>query len=540
MNFDTRDPNNWQYRGLFDNRTLTKGSGWQARGDAEWRTGSDIFSRLQFGIRYNTRKASRDQGGRYTPGQRFPGTDNLVYLLSDTPAGAHLLPCGFDYDNVQGVRCTVGATYNSVFGNLDALRTFAGADTAPPAFDPQLTFRADEKALAGYAQGHLDFDAGSTAIKTIIGARVVRTRDNLTGNQIDNVTHAVTPINRKNAYTDVLPNVNTRIQFSRNLQARLAFTITRSRPNFTDLSPSITLDPPTGECTTAGPTSINCFQTAHGGNPDLKPTKSRNYDATLEYYFGHQGALSLALFQRDIKNSIFTSTEDVPGGPNVNFVRLTAPFNSGKGKIRGFETNFTTFFDSWGLPQWASGFGVQANYTYVHARTELAPNFQAQLPGQQPFPGISKHTLNLIGMYEKGPISARLAYNWRSKFVIEYQDFQGLQAPLMERGHGTLDFSASYTPIENITIAFDALNILAGRDPLRRYRAFNTAGDTYPWNVKYLERVFSIGVRFRFSGGARAATSLPPVAPPPPPVVEPAPVQQPAPPPPPPAAPERG
>jgi len=110
----------------------------------------------------------------------------------------------------------------------------------------------------------------------------------------------------------------------------------------------------------------------------------------------------------------------------------------------------------------------------------------------------------------------------------------------MERGHGTLDFSASYTPIENLTIAFDALNLLAGRDPLRRYRAFNTAGDTYPWNVKYLERVFSIGVRFRFSGGARVATSLPPVAPPPPPVVEPAPVEQPAPPPPPPPTPERG
>jgi TonB-dependent receptor len=541
LNFDAANGSNWLYRGLFDNRYRASGSGWQTRGDIDWRTGMSNLTHVQFGVRYNTRKARRDQGGRYMPGPRDQN-GNLTEFLADTPAGGHPLPCGFDYDHVQGTTCLFGTDFNSVYDNLDALRTYAGQVTSPPDFDPMLSYHADEKALAGYGQVHLDFGSDSLPISTILGVRVVRTKDHLVGNLRNAASGVVTPVDRENTYTDVLPNANMRIQFARNLQGRLAFTITRSRPNFNDLSPSLTLNQPTGACQTEGPSSPNCFQTGFGGNPDLKPIKSRNYDATLEYYFGHQGAATFAVFHRDIKNFIFNSTQDVPGSPDVNFLRLSGPFNSGSGKISGFEAGLTTFFDNFGLPAWASGFGMQANYTYIDASTELAPNFQARLPGQQNFPGVSKHAYNLIGMYEKGPISARLAYNWRSKFVVEYDDFQGFQAPLMQKGLGQLDFSASYTPIENITIGFDALNILAGKSAIRTYRAFNAAGEVYPWNVKYLERVFSIGVRFRFSG-ARAAPPPPVITPPPPPpIVEPAPVvEQPAPPPPPPPAPvERG
>ena len=67
---------------------------------------------------------------------------------------------------------------------------------------------------------------------------------------------------------------------------------------------------------------------------------------------------------------------------------------------------------------------------------------------------------------------ARLAYNWRSNFVVDYRDIQGLQAPLRQDSLGQLDFSASYTPVENLTIAFDAINILAGSQPIRTYREF--------------------------------------------------------------------
>ncbi|MFL6735180.1 MAG: TonB-dependent receptor, partial [Sphingomicrobium sp.] len=493
--YDTTDPTHYLYRGLFDRVFKTKGSDVQMRLDGEWRTGMTNLPKVQFGIRHSNHKASRNEATRYTY-QLDRG-----FSLTDLPLDTGPLECGFDYEDIQGQTCFFGTNYDSVYDNLRELREFSNQNPDDPDFEPNNFYSAREKATAVYGQLRYEFDAGFP-IDGNIGLRVVKTKDHLKGNQRDLVPEpdVITPIDRSNSYTDFLPNASIRFAIQPNLQARLAYTETRTRPNFNDLSPSVSVSAPSPACQSEGPTSPQCFLSVSGGNPDLKPIDSRNYDATLEYYFGKQNSLSLAMFRRDIRNFIFQSTEDIPGGEGVNFTRLSGPFNSGKGKIRGFELTGTAFFDSIGLPDWTSGFGVQANYTHINASTELAPEYQEALPGQQDFPGVSKHALNLIGIYEKGPVSARLAYNWRSKFVVNYQRtccgmFEGFRGPLIQDSLGQLDFSASYTPIENVTIAFDALNILAGSQPIRTYKAFNAAGDTYPWNVKYLERVFSLGVR---------------------------------------------
>ena len=49
--------------------------------------------------------------------------------------------------------------------------------------------------------------------------------------------HASSRLRRDNSYTDYLPNASMRLQFMDKLQGRLAYTETRTRPNFTDLSP---------------------------------------------------------------------------------------------------------------------------------------------------------------------------------------------------------------------------------------------------------------------------------------------------------------
>lgn len=496
IDFDTTDPDNYTYRGLFQFRLVEKGSDVQARADLEWETGSTNVPRLMVGIRHNNRKASRNQGGLYRPaGIRPP--------LSDLPIDLGKVGCGFEYDNYQRDRCFVGPSWDDVFDNLDELRAFAtsnnpgGGPLGDVEFNPLDFYRAKEKALAGYAQLRYEFDAG-IPIDGNIGVRVVRTKNNLLGNQRDAATDVISPINRTNSYTDVLPNASVRFGLRNDLQARLAYTETRTRPNFNDLSPSVTIFPPSGACTSEGPDSPACFQDANGGNPDLRPINSKNYDATLEYYFARQGSVTFALFRRDIRDFVFRSRETIEGDPYP--IRLDAPFNSGKARIKGFEAAVTTFFDYDWLPEWARGFGAQANYTYIDAWTLLAPGMQDRLPGHQKFPGVSKHAYNIVGMYERNNITARLAYNWRSKFVMRYEDTNfGYLAPLYQDDLGQLDFSASYTPIENLTLAFDALNLLAGKEPIRSYRAFQGGGgDTFPWGVKYLERVFSFGVRFRY------------------------------------------
>ncbi|WP_310469173.1 TonB-dependent receptor [Sphingomonas sp.] len=540
LDFDTRDPANYLYRGLFQRRYKAKGDDVQVRADLEWDTGWANIPRLQFGVRHNNRDASREEGGLYRSTDGVPRP-----LLGSLPIDIGRLPCGFTYDNYQAERCFIGVSFNDVFANIGDLRDFA--DTVNPnggplgdvGIDPLSIYDANEKTYAGYGQLRYEFDLGFPVDGTI-GVRVIKTKNNFNANQRDDATGIISPITRKNEYTDVLPSANMRLQFLPELQGRLAYTETRTRPNFNDLTPAITVFPPSGACSIS-PQDPNCFQDASGGNPDLQPITSKNYDATLEYYFARQGSLTLAAFRRDVNGFIFRSRQTVPYDSPIGEIRLDAPFNSGKGKIQGFEIAATTFFDYDWLPNFAKGFGVQANYTYIDASTQLAPQYRDnQLPGQQDFPGVSKHAYNLVGMYERGPVTARLAYNWRSSFVVDYRDIQGLQAPLKQRALGQLDFSASYTPFENITIAFDALNILAGKQPIRTYRDFAGGnGASFPWGTKYLERVYSIGLRFRTGGDRSRAPEPAPVMlppPPPPPVAEPAPVMEPAPPPPPPPA----
>ena len=242
--------------------------------------------------------------------------------------------------------------------------------------------------------------------------------------------------------------------------------------------------------------SVNCFVPVNSGNPNLRPLRSNNYDASLEWYFAPTGSLTAGVFRRDVTNFIFRSTTNVviAGAPDR---RVNAPSNGGAGRVQGAEVAFTGFLDLDGLPDWAHGFGAQANYTYLDAATELAPDFRNRLSGQQPFPGVSEHAFNLVALYERPVFSARLAYNWRSRFVIEYQDLQaGFLAPLYQRSLGVMDFSASVTPVENVTIAFDLLNLLG--TPVRTERDYNAAGDSYPFQVRYIERTYSLGVRFRF------------------------------------------
>jgi TonB-dependent receptor len=457
----------------------------QGRVDLEWETGFQNVPRLQFGFRRNNRE-SRQQNVT-----RFNGSGGLSF--ADLPIDPIKRECGFEFTNKQPERCFVGFKWNDVFDNIGDVRALVGPPADDPDFDPDREFKSDEKATAAYAQLRYEFDVGFP-IDGLVGLRAVKTKTTVQGIQRVPELGGDQEVSFSNSYTDWLPNISTRLEFQRNLQARFAYTQTRTRPAFADLSPSFAVGSLPVICATV-PTDPSCRRFVNTGNPSLEPINSNNLDATLEYYFSRAGSASIALFRRKIDGFIFRDTTDVTD-PEFGLLRVEQPQNAGSGKIRGFEVQGTTFFDFDFLPPWARGFGVQANYTYVDASTELSPNFRAQLPGQQGFPGVSKHAYNLVGLYEQGPVSARLAYNYRSKFIRQYLDIDGFVSPRIEAGHGVLDFSASFTPVENITFAFDALNILAGK-PIKTYRAFNEDGDTFPFQRRYLERVFSFGIRAR-------------------------------------------
>ena len=58
-----------------------------------------------------------------------------------------------------------------------------------------------------------------------------------------------------------------------------------------------------------------------------------------------------------------------------------------------------------------------------------------------------------------------------------------------------LDFSASVTPVEYLTVTIDATNLTGV--PFQNVRNFSDT-QSYPRDVRYEARTFSLGARFRF------------------------------------------
>jgi TonB-dependent receptor len=487
--FDLRDPNNFVFRGLFDRNYRAEGSDVQARTDFEFAPESGFITAYQAGLRATDRDASRRAGQRYA----FWEPNGLRY--TDLPVALAYTGGGFEGDDHAPPRYWIAPNRNSIRWNLDELRAIVGFPAGDPEFADADTFEANERAYTAYGQIKYAFDAGSVPIDGSIGVRAVQTETEITG---IGGTGQQTDSNR---YTDILPNASARFRFGEKFQIRVAATETRTRPNFDQLNPATFIGTPPVICF-SDPDDPNCFLSGSGGNPDLDPLESRNYDLTFEYYFAPTGSATLSLFRRDVKGFISQTTADIPD-PDYNFVRLTRPENGGEGRMQGAEFAFQTFLDYDFAPEWARAFGVQANYTYIDAGAELGPFQASSLPGKPRVPGVSKNAYNLVLMYEQPIFSARLAYNWRSKWVQEYSQIfdpgigaVGPTLPLVQDERGTLDFSMNYTPVENLTFAFDVNNILG--DPITNSRQYNVHGDEYPRQVKYLETVYSLGVRFRF------------------------------------------
>ena len=126
-------------------------------------------------------------------------------------------------------------------------------------------------------------------IDGLIGVRATRTEDTINGyaRTASAGGTVVTPIVRENNFNDFLPNVSARIRFLPTLQMRLAYTKTRTRAGFGQLNPSVTIGAAPPICTVdpanpdSGPNNPDCIRTASGGNPDLKPIESNNYDASV-------------------------------------------------------------------------------------------------------------------------------------------------------------------------------------------------------------------------------------------------------------------
>jgi iron complex outermembrane receptor protein len=495
---DPANPAIYNYRGFFEDYATAKGDDWQARLDFEYESGIDFLPKIQAGVRFVSRDASNTAGAFYwnQRGRNVP--------FSAVPLDYQLFHPAFHGDKHKPFPLTwLAPTFDSVWDNLTQLRQFniglngQGSVDGPPV-DPGRTFNIDETSYAAYGQLNYEFGLGGEAsIDGAVGLRVVKTKEDISGT-LRGLPGGPAPVNFQNEYTDWLPNANMRIRFSREWQLRLAATETRTRPAFNQLNPAFNLQGPPG----CPPAQQGCFRRGSGGNPFLTPLNSRNYDASLEYYFSRNGFASAAIFRRDMRGFIATGEFQLPDpDPDGLPVLITGPFNTNKGRIQGFEAQVSTFFDFDGVPTWLKAFGMQANATYIDAEANFpVPGGTRRLR----IPDVSKWTYNLVGMYEAHGLTLRLAYNKRTGFPEGALSDRGTYT-LQGRGHSVsrLDWSSSYAFNDNLTVFFDWTNILGQpfkSDIVRVNYAGGqpTSTEIFPMFVRFEETVYTGGIRFRF------------------------------------------
>lgn len=346
--------------------------------------------------------------------------------------------------------------YNDHYQNgynisADALRNFFAAN--PGAFVEADPLADQEAAARGYSKAQEDVYAiyGQYLFKPIdklgilSGARIERTEAKYGANQIlldaNGKFVGVLPNERKRSYNDVFPTIQARYEWKDNLIARASYSKTIARPGFNQVTAAVLIDPSADSVTR--------------GNPDLKPTTSDNFDASLEYYLDNAGIVSIGVFDKELSDYIINKEEAGTFPNNGLFAGFTGAAkvftfdNIKSAYARGLELNYVQKFSS--LPGWLSGFGISTNYTLVDSRAEIRLGDFEQLPS------TSKNTANFALFYDKFGLSVDLGAYYVSKNIFSVGASPATD--IWSQPRLSVDLGTSYALNSQISLFFNVKNL---------------------------------------------------------------------------------
>lgn len=342
------------------------------------------------------------------------------------------------------------------------------------------------------------------------------------------------------SYTHLLPSFDFDIEVMDNVITRLSFSKTIARPTYDQLSAAASdVSGPSGPTTLAGVQ----LGTASNGNPELVPLESDNFDISAEWYFQETSYVSIGYYEKRVNNfagrqpvieNVY-GLRDATAGPraqaaeaalialgeeitdtnlfamvaatenNVDFYSRSAEsfevdydvlpnaddplmdftvtkfVNNKEAKIDGFEIAVQHFFGE-------SGFGIQANYTTVNGDIGFDNNGDPSVT-QFALVGLSD-TANLIAMYENDDFQARIAYNWRDKFLNTQAQY--INEPGYTEEYAQVDFNVAYQVNDELSVFVEGINI-TGEDTRTHGRT-----KVQLWNLAEQGARFALGARYTF------------------------------------------
>ncbi len=436
--------------------------------------------------------------------------------------------------------------------NFPQVRDIAATVGNAAAYSPSSDFdgpgstdrRTKENTTSLYGQYNRDWETWSIPMNLSAGLRYEKTNVTSTAavsegagidwksqNELDVVYGQQGFTALKGGYHYLLPSIDYDADLRHDLKLRLSYGDTIARPTWDQIQ---------------GGQSIDQLVRVDGGtgsqgNPNLKPLRSHNLDASLEWYYGKSSYASVGFFHKNVSNYIGTTTVKEPlyniptpvggaywnaalangctvadttcirnyifshyngqpgvtqtgvdtlgnatgtisgvaGNPVTNFT-ITTPVNAHNASLHGFEFNVQNAFGN-------SGFGIAANYTLVVSGLQYDNSSEGT---QFALVGLSD-TANVVAYYEDQHFNARLAYNWRGKFLAATQDAVGAN-PVYTEGYSQVDMTLGYNFNEHLSFTLDAINLNDG--VIRQHERTKEALAS----ITQTGRLFMLGARYKF------------------------------------------
>ncbi|WP_426369601.1 TonB-dependent receptor [Pseudocolwellia sp. HL-MZ7] len=511
------DPNNVVLDQVDFSDSSTENSDTSFRVDATYFFDDSVITSVDVGFRYN-----ETEHEAVTVSDRIGGFSKMI----DSPSGAlfsDLLVLGQNnfgendgralamtdfiiidpdlaYNNPQSVIDTLHTAMDTHRANMEADGiTFSnGVDYLNQEPSATAAFKVEEDTSALYAQANFEYEM----LRGNFGVRYIETDISSIGNtEIDGV---VSQVNNKGDYSYVLPRINIVADVHEDVVLRMAWGKDIRRPDFGNLNTSVSY-------------GVNENQAVEIGNPELEPEEITSLDISAEWYFAEAAVVSIGYFKKERTNIFSSILDTAPTDANGNryfdlacadggiYNPAVIPNSLGDADTVGlcvdresivndpatltqtgiemaFQYDLSSFEDDLG---WASGFGIQANYTIQDFKGGSTVYTVADPRGidilnasqgvyddslfveytlDQGLLDFSENAYNFTLYYEKFGLSARLRYTWREAFRTEDTAAGAslnstLGFPVVTHDRGQLNASVSYDVNDQLNLGVEAVNL---------------------------------------------------------------------------------
>lgn len=503
------DPRGWGADGIvqagFINDTETNDELWSGRAEIVGKVDHSLVEQLVAGVAYADRTKRRDI------------TQNFLSLSGGPSLYAN-----------QGAVLRRAIPSDALLGSVDAL-SFLGIGPQV-AYDPfvlinngtyaltnvqssSLPFPGDwsvnEKVYTGYIRADLDTMLGSIGMTGNIGAQLVFTDQSSDGFQSNGgIGAALIPVEGGAEYGDFLPSATFNFDLTNSLKLRLGAARTLTRARMDQLNASYNA----GIANTPPAAGFNSIFSGGGGNPDLRPYRAWSVDASLEYYFGGAGYVSVAAYYKWLEDFVNPSAVVVrdfsylvpsltpaqraaflaTGSNTLGLV--SGPDNTAEGHIFGVEATASVPFSVFSSA--LDGFGFQTSGSYTDSNLTVF-NRQNTTTFDVTVPGLSEWVVNSTVYFEKSGFEARLSHRFRTGYLAEFIGISASRDFRQTYDESIFDAQIGYrfptgSSLEGLAFTLQALNLTD--EP---FVNFTDNDPTHIIDYERYGRTYLVGVSYR-------------------------------------------